>query len=183
MPPVRNLNTLSNLRHLLCLLAHPVWWQSHRIREGEKGLGAVQSGVGATCVFARMFLALCSRFEGKKHMGFLLRWGQKCRLVDFWRKRQVCGATSARKVPTRGFSAKKEVVWRNLSAIFHHSAKKEGGWRDLSRIFGRKGNGVARPPCQHGEKGRCVARPQKSAKISLFLCLPVQIKCSHGRCT
>ena len=71
---------------------------------------------------------------------------KKCRLADFRRKRKVCGATSAAQVPTRGFSAKKEVVWRDLSAIFHHSAKKEGGW---PRIFGRKGNRVARPLYQH----------------------------------
>ena len=77
---------------------------------------------------------------------------KRCRLADFQRKRQVCGATSERKVPTRGFSAKKETVWRDLSAIFHNSAKKEGGWRNLSagksadsRIFGEKGNHVARP--------------------------------------
>ena len=52
-------------------------------------------------------------------MGCLLGCGnlaKKCQLMDFWRKRQVCGATSARKVPTRGFSAKKEVVWHDLSA-------------------------------------------------------------------
>ena len=69
-----------------------------------------------------------------------------------------------------------------------------------TRIFGQKGNGVARPPChfpQLGEKGRwvaqpqqgkvptrgfsakketVVARPEKSAKYSLFLCVPAQIK-------
>ena len=138
----------------------------------------MQSGAGAARVFARMFLALCSRFEGKKHMGFLLWWGQKCRLTDFWRKRQVCGATSARKVPTRGFSAKKETVWRDLPAIFH------------SRNFGEKGSRVARPLCHIsplGEKGRWVAadiwqkrKPcgatSKSAKYSVFLCVPAQIK-------
>ena len=94
--------------------------------------------------------------RAKKHMGFLLRqypWplatrlrakkeimcNQKCRLMDFRRKRKSCGATS---LPffTRGFSAKKEMVWRDLPAIFHHSAKKEAGW---PRIFGRKGNRVA----------------------------------------
>ena len=102
----------------------------HCIREGEKGLGAVQSGAGAAHVFACMFLVLCSRFGGKKHMGCLLGWSKKCQLTDFWQKRQVCGVTSAAKVPTRGFSAKKEGVWCNLSAIFH------------SRIFSKKGNGV-----------------------------------------
>ena len=49
-------------------------------------------------------------------------------------KRKVCGATSARKVPTCGFSAKKEVVWCDLPAIFHHSVKKEGGWHDLKNL-------------------------------------------------
>ena len=65
------------------------------------------------------------------------------------RKRKSCGVTSERKVPTRGFSAKKETMWRDLPAIFHNLAKKEGGWRNLSkesadsRIFGEKGNRVA----------------------------------------
>ena len=54
-------------------------------------------------------------------------------LADFRRKRKSCGATS---LPffTRGFSAKKETVWRDLPAIFH------------SRNFGEKGSRVARPP-------------------------------------
>ena len=47
-------------------------------------------------------------------------------------KRKSCGTTSEEKVPTCGFSAKQAVVWRNLSAIFHHLAKKEGGWCNLS---------------------------------------------------
>ena len=126
-------------------------WQRHgsyasRIREGEGGAGAVSSGGGSARVLLTWFLAFLVAFllacfhvgcllETKNHMGCLLRQRQKCRLADFWRKRQVCGATSARKVPTRGFSAKKETVWRDLPAIFH------------SRIFGEKGNGVAQPPC------------------------------------
>ena len=59
---------------------------------------------------------------------------QKCRLADFWRKRKWCGTTSLPFSTTRGFSAKKEVVWRDLPAIFHHSAKKEGGWRNLKNL-------------------------------------------------
>ena len=91
----------------------------------------------------------------KTHMGFLLRQyrcplatrvvnekgsrvarpqSKKCQLVDFRRKRKVCGATSGAKVPTRGFSAKKETVWRDLPAIFH------------SRNFAEKGSRVARCP-------------------------------------
>ena len=82
--------------------------------------------------------------RAKKHMGFFLRqypWplamqlrakreivcNQTCQLTDFWRKGKQCGATLAGKVPTHGFSEKKEVVWCDLPAIFHHSAKKEGG--------------------------------------------------------
>ena len=60
-----------------------------------------------------------------------------------------------RKVPTRGFSATKETMWRNLPAIFQKpstrgfSAKKETVWRDLppksanSRKFVEKGRRVA----------------------------------------
>ena len=70
------------------------------------------------------------------------------------RKRKSCGATSDTKVPTRGFSAKKEGVWRELSSKGADSrifGEKEVVWRDLSaifhsRIFGEKGNCVARPP-------------------------------------
>ena len=103
--------------------------------------------------------------RAKKHMGFLLRqypWPLATRLRA--KKEIVCN----QKVPTRGFSAKKEVVWRDLSAIFH------------SRIFGEKGNGVARPPCHFSlaefrrKRKSCGA----TSRNSLFLCLPVQIKCS-----
>ena len=84
------------------------------------------------------------------------------------RKRKSCGATSGEKVPTRGFSAKKEGVWRDLPAIFH------------SRNFGKKGSRVARPLCHFSladfrrKRKRCGA----TSRNSLFLCLPVQIKCS-----
>ena len=83
--------------------------------------------------FARVFARVLLPFGGEKHMGFLLGGEQKCRLADFGRKRKVCGATSERKVPTRGFSAKKETVWCDLSAIFTRgfSAKRETMWRDL----------------------------------------------------
>ena len=115
------------------------WTLSFRdnIREGEKGLGAVQSGAGAARVFARMFLALCSR--GDPFMGENAH-GIPCEGIPLSpshaggeRKRKSCGATSEPKVPTRGFSAKKETVWRDLPAIFHNSAKKEGRWRNLSK--------------------------------------------------
>ena len=137
-------------------------WQCHgsyasHTREGEGGARAVLSGGGCSCfarVYARMFLVLCSRFGGKKHMGCLLReyrcplatrfrakkevvWhdlrAKRCQLADFQRKRKVCGTTSAAK-----------------------SA-------DL-RIFSEKGNGVARPLCHFsplGEKGRWVAQLQQ----------------------
>ena len=68
------------------------------------------------------------------------------------RKGKSCGAISEEKVPTRGFSAKKEGVWRDL--------RTKGA---DSRIFGEKENRVARPPChfpQLGEKGRWVVQPQ-----------------------
>ena len=120
----------------------------------------MSSGAGSARVLLTWFLAFLVAFlvacfhvgcllEMKNHMGCLLRWEEKSRLADFWRKRNVCGATSAVQVPTRGFLTKREVVWRYLSAIFHHSAKKEGGWRELSskgadsRIFGEKGSRVA----------------------------------------
>ena len=86
--------------------------QHHRIREGEKGLGAVQSGVGPARIFARMFLALCSRF-GPHGMPFEAGPLSPSH-AGGERKRKSCGATSDTKVPTRGFSAKKEVVWRDL---------------------------------------------------------------------
>ena len=86
-------------------------------------------------------------------MGFLLR-EYRCPLAT--RMVSEKGSRVARpqstKVPTRGFSAKKEGVWRELS-----------GTGADSRIFGEKGNGVARPPChfpQLGKKGRWVAQPQ-----------------------
>ena len=40
---------------------------------------------------------------------------KKCWLTYFWWKRKVCGATSARKVLTRGFLAKKEGGWCELN--------------------------------------------------------------------
>ena len=93
---------------------------------------------------------------------------KRCRLVDFQRKRKVCGAISERKVPTRRFSAKKETVWRDLPAICHNSAKKEGGWHNLSREKCRLADfQQKRKPC---------GATSKSAKYSLFLCVPAQIK-------
>ena len=79
----------------------------------------MQSGVGAARVFARMFLALCSR--GDPFMG------ENAHGIPF---------AAEEKVPTGGFWAKKAGVWRDLSTTGADS-----------RIFGEKGNGVARPPC------------------------------------
>ena len=87
-------------------------------------------------VFARMFLALCSR--GDPFMG------ENAHGIPF---------AAEAKVPTRGFLAKKAGVWRDLST--------KGA---DSRIFGEKGNGVARPLCHfspRGEKGRWVAQLQQ----------------------
>ena len=39
------------------------------------------------------------------------------------RKRKLCGTMSEVKVPTCRFSAKKETVWHDLSAIFHNMVK------------------------------------------------------------
>ena len=38
------------------------------------------------------------------------------------------------KVLTCKFSAKKEIVWHDLPAIFQDSAKKEGGWHNLKNL-------------------------------------------------
>ena len=107
----------------------------------------MSSGAGSAHVlltwfltFLLVFLLACFHvgclLEMKNHMGCLLRWEEKSRLADFWRKRYVFGATSAVQVPTRGFLAKKAGVWRDLS--------KKGA---DSRIFGEKGSRVARPLC------------------------------------
>ena len=99
-------------------------------------------GADGSC-FAHMVARVCARVGtllwAKTHMGCLLReyrcplatWvvsekgnhvarpqGGRCRLADFWWKRKVCGMTSAEQVPTRGFSAKKETVWRDLQKFF-----------------------------------------------------------------
>ena len=72
------------------------------------------------------------------------------------RKRKLCGATSVAKVPTHGFSAKKEGVWHDLSkekcrlADFWQKRKVGGatlaGKSANTRIFGENRNCVARPP-------------------------------------
>ena len=82
------------------------------------------------------------------------------------RKRKSCGMTSESKVPTRGFSAKKEVMWCDLSAIFH-----QGGWCNLSK----------EKKCQLADFQRKRNLCGATSRNSLFLCLPRQIKCSHGR--
>ena len=123
------------------------------------------------------------------HIGCLLRqypWPPATQVVS--EKGSHVAWPQSEKVPTHGLSVKKEGVWCDLSK------KGTNSW-----IFGEKGNDVAQPPChfsQLGEKGRCVvqpqqganlqifgkngnsvAQPQKFGKKSLFLCLPVQIKC------
>ena len=142
----------------------------------------MSSGAGSAHVLLTWFLVFLVAFlvtcfhvgcllETKMHMGFLLRQ-YHCPLATrgVSEKGSHVARPQSTKVPTRGFSAKKETVWRDLPAIFHNSAKKEGGWRNLSKesadlwIFGKKGSRVARPPChfpQLGEKGRCVAQPQQ----------------------
>ena len=68
-------------------------------------------------------------------MGFLLRqyrWPLATRVVS--EKGSRVARPQSTKVPTRGFSAKKETVWRDLPAIFH------------LRNFGEKGSRVARRP-------------------------------------
>ena len=94
-----------------------------------------------------MFLVLCSR--GDPFMG------ENAHGIPFEaiplspshpggeRKRKSCGVTSTEKVPTRGFSAKKEGGWRDLPAIFH------------LRIFGEKGSRVARPPQREKHTTKC----------------------------
>ena len=74
-----------------------------------------------------------SRIFGEKGRCVARPQHERCRLADFRRKRKSCGATSLPFL-TRGFSAKRETVWRDLPAIFH------------SRNFGEKGSRVARPP-------------------------------------
>ena len=76
-------------------------------------------------------------------MGFLLR-EYRCPLAT-----QVVSEKGSRvvrpqseKVPTCGFSAKKEGVWHELS--------KKGA---NSQIFGEKGNRVAQPPCHFPQLG------------------------------
>ena len=139
---------------------------SHCNREGEGGAGAVSSG-GRWLVFCSHGCSrLCScgdPFMGENAHGMpfeaillapshAVLSEKGSRVADFWRKRKVCGVTSARKgadsrifgkkgrcvarppchfpqlgekgrwvaqpqqgkVPTRGFSAKKETVWRDL---------------------------------------------------------------------
>ena len=105
------------------------------------------------CIFARV-LPCGSLLETKNHMGCLLRQHPWPLATRFGSEKGSCVAQPQReKVLTRGFSAKREGVWRDLST--------KGA---DSRIFGEKGNGVARPPChfpQLGEKGRWVAQPQQ----------------------
>ena len=158
-------------------------WQRHgsyasHTREGEKGAGAVQLGFGvltfrghSSSHVGELFACMGCLLRTKMHMGFLLR-EYRCPLAT--RGVSEKGSHVARpqreKVPTRGFSAKKETVWRNLSAIFHHLAKKEGGWRNLSK-----------EKCWLADFRRKRKSCGAISRISLFLCLPVQIKCSHGR--
>ena len=71
-----------------------------------------------------------SRIFGEKGNGVAR---PPCHFPQLGEKGRSVAQTQQRKVPTRGFSAKKEVVWRDLPAIFHNLAKKEGGWRNLSR--------------------------------------------------
>ena len=89
-----------------------------------------------------------SQIFGEKGRCVARPQNERCRLADFRRKRERCGATCLPFFTTR----RKRKVGGATSA-----AKSAD-----SRIFGKKGNRVA--------------RPQKSAKYSLFLCVPAQIK-------
>ena len=106
----------------------------------------MSSGAGSARVLLTWFLAFLVAFlvacfhvgcllETKNHMGCLLRQ-YRCPLAT--RVVSEKGSRVARpqgeKVPTHGFSAKKETVWRDLPAIFH------------SRNFAEKGSRVARHP-------------------------------------
>ena len=131
-------------------------------------------------VFLLVFLLVCFHvgclLETKNHMGCLLRQ-YRCPLA--MRLASEKGSRVARphreKVPTRGFSAKKEGVW--------HDLRTKGA---NSRIFSEKGNCVARPPCHFpaksadswifGKKETVWHDLKKSAKYSLFLCVPAKIK-------
>ena len=123
-----------------------ILWQHHGSYtsltiEEEKGLGAVQSEAGwahvYACIFGHVFAHVGCLLRMKTHLGFLLRHNQKCQLMEFWQKRKQCGTTSEQKVLTCGFLAKKEMVWRDLSAILTcgFSAKKETVWCNLSAIL------------------------------------------------
>ena len=128
----------------------------YRTREGEGGAGAVLVGGQLYSRFAaavgNFWLAWGCLVGTKMHMGFLLR-EYRCPLATrgVSEKGSHVAQPQRKKVPTRGFSAKKEGVWRELST--------KGA--DL-RIFGEKGSRVARPLCHFsplGEKGRWVAQP------------------------
>ena len=146
----------------------------YRTREGEGGAGAVSSGGGSARVLLTWFLAFLVAFllacfhvgcllETKNHMGCLLRQ-YRCPLAT--RVVSEKGSRVARpqgeKVPTRGFSAKKEGVWRDLSRLADFRRKRKscgatslpffttrrkrkvGGTTSVdSRIFGEKGSCVA----------------------------------------
>ena len=119
------------------------------------------------CLLREYCWPLAMQFRAKREVVWRDLRGKRCQLVDFRWKRKVCGASSAEQVPTHGFSAKKEVVWRDLPAIFHNSAKKEGGWHNLSK-----------EKCQLADFQQKRKLCGVTSRNSLFLCLPVQIKCS-----
>ena len=121
----------------------------------------MQSGFGVLAFRGRssshvgeLFARVSCLLRTKMHMGFLLR-EYRCPLATrgVSEKGSRVAQPQRKKVPTRGFSAKKEGVWREL--------RTKGA---DSRIFGEKGNGVARPLCHFsplGEKGRWVAQLQQ----------------------
>ena len=133
----------------------------YHTREGEGGAGAVSSGAGSACILLAFMLTCfsccaCVRclLRTKMHMGFLLR--EYCCPLATWvvsKKGSHVARPQGEKVPTRGFLAKKEGVWRELS--------RTGA--DLW-IFGEKGSCVAQPLCHFSplsEKGRWVVQPQR----------------------
>ena len=106
-------------------------WQSH----GSYASTLLGKGMKhRSCVIGGRMRSRASMWDpfcrAKKHMGFLLRqypWPLATRLRAKKENRVQP------KVPTRGFSAKKKIVWRDLSAILTRgfSSKKETMWRAL----------------------------------------------------
>ena len=132
--------TKSSPNELDSLSDSGIWLSLNRNREGEGGARAVSSGGGSAHVLLMFMLACFSRcacvrclLRMKMHMGFLLRQ-YHCPLAMqvVSKKGSHVVQPQSEKVPTRGFSVKKEGVWHDLSSTGADS------W-----IFGEKGSHVA----------------------------------------